>query len=1535
MESRRRYASIILSAFAGSNGLKVLLDQCALIVARARQPDILHMIVGPGQDGKTLVFVDHMRAVFGSGFGCAPSSMLQTEREFQQQGSNFIQCCYLVFDECRREQGLIEDLVKVFVGGGWLPLRRNHEPETKYGHWAFAGKAWCLNVGDIPYLPTSQEISHARRFRCTFMRSHFTSNAADVDPDRKIFKADPSAKIFMASGEAVWCFYNDFLFPHLRKFGIHACSNALEYGTGSASTAKDSEWLLKRMNRSTDACCPEDLESQDTFDHKDKRRTTSEKIVRETHNVVDQEFFSAADVNRLTVPSNPGAVLPKGGKAQAGGKKLRVDFLKESIQLFPNLIRLVAGQTRQGVSLDRFQRRQIDVADWERRTRRKGCRERTWLACWKIACKLSCACEPLDRTLEKVAQESQEASVSDVFGSWDAWPWRPESEQWQDPEEGLQTLPKDQAWSLVCHVDVAKLRRYQDLQIDRRPEQLQAFLSSLPEDASSNAAGVTAVTIVGHQKILDEISVGRVAFPWSSLPHLTREARAAASPEGSREFDMPNAVVFFALQIGRELNVDLPAFARYSAHKALWRKAVMQWLGMSMHDAKKTLLRAVFGFASLSASGGKMSSCPLLDALAVDGNRLKQTLADKHPGFVKALKAAGKKRPETSTMAYILFDRENTYLQDFASLLPKHGFHMVSPVYDAVVAVPGQGHHLNASQAEQDLLDEFDRKCGVRMQVSTVQAVVKDRNIAHIVEQLLANGNGMKLEDVQEKEVLPGIGMCIPQALINLFPTMEEDVRTAFEGSAGPFSYREIMEQCRSVNIEPIHFEDRAGVEEESRYLLHDSEANCLSQCGHCYGVLAGPSGLVLWTSHQNDSVQLSARLFWEHAMQITGVKLFRVECNAAQRKRKRTPPMPIAELELRAGMDLGEDMMAVIRHQMAEEVKAEVSRLQDAAGLAADNDSKCRLCPFRTFQRRSRTLEHVEKYHDAARQVQICIVASIGLVSCGQMDGACGVMRTWQAGDENCDLLSTAADLIASWVSPDADTLACLKKQNSIDLVLLLTGSGPQYVLKAQTAEARRLNKTIYYQKGFADLVLAKALRHRGKIHAMFNDITSEWVARGCQCSWLGCRRRDSRTELVQEVMDLPYVQSLRGRLVDAATSKQEWIVCSHDATYQTLFSIIGQRPMQQRAGEAHALHTVIGRSGAVPGFSLQATEGCACFRRAVAEILPIAARRTVRFLFSDSPESVEGATDVLPALEGVAEDPLHLVLRVEACTGERRTTCSAALLRVQMKFRCPQAGEFYQGERLEDQDAWADVKARDWASIQSPEYLQSPYSCRRQYLEDLRAVCQQFPEDMKRKDHKGRTVLQIIQAGGSGRHFRYLLNGSHILAKLKDILPAADMQLLSFGTCSNEALHAQLKSSQEVIVQQHVEVVPLHLSAFSLGKLLAHHAAAYFPTIAQRRESEILSLLQGRIVAGLLPALSQEDEIVLRTREDLRKPVHELDSSKVQRRQAVAARQQSSWQREQGIRKEKRNRRQVAAAHVAATKRTIFTKKKPAGMM
>ena len=39
------------------------------------------------------------------------------------------------------------------------------------------------------------------------------------------------------------------------------------------------------------------------------------------------------------------------------------------------------------------------------------------------------------------------------------------------------------------------------------------------------------------------------------------------------------------------------------------------------------------------------------------------------------------------------------------------------------------------------------------------------------------------------------------------------------------------------------------------------------------------------------------------------------------------------------------------------------------------------------------------------------------------------------------------------------------------------------------------------------------------------------------------------------------------------------------HDATFKVLFSIMGQEPMAQREDEYHALHTKVGKTGAVPG--------------------------------------------------------------------------------------------------------------------------------------------------------------------------------------------------------------------------------------------------------------------------------------------------------------------------------------------------------------
>ena len=530
-------------------------------------------------------------------------------------------------------------------------------------------------------------------------------------------------------------------------------------------------------------------------------------------------------------------------------------------------------------------------------------------------------------------------------------------------------------------------------------------------------------------------------------------------------------------------------------------------------------------------------------------------------------------------------------------------------------------------------------------------------------------------------------------------------------------------------------------------------------------------------------------------------------------------------------------------------------------------------------------------------------------------------------------NLLSLAATCIRSWAKLDAESLRYLSTQNFVDLALLLTGTGPQYVLKQQTAQAMRINKMLYISNDFADLVLAKANKHRGKVHTMFNDITSDWVSRGSSCALLGCRRGDTRQAVFQEVMDLKPVRDLHAGLVAAATERQEWLVCSHDATYQVLFSAIGH--CQCNRNRMNSMPFTRFWAG-VPGFSLQRTEGPAQFRAASTEVRPHAARDTVKYMFSDSPTSVEGAAEVLPNLEAVAEDALHLVLRVEACTGEKRTALSSSLLKIQTRFRLPYAAPFFRGHAVEDPpDAghWSDnLKDKETTETDWDQKVAKPYCSHQEYIDDIQALCAEFPDKMGNKDKKGRTIHHILKAGASYTHFRYLWNGSHIISALHDVLPPEDLQLLSFGTCSNEALHFQLKACQEQIIQQHIQTFPPQLAAFSLAKMLAHHSAAYFHTLAQRKESEILSLMQGCLKKGFLPPLEEGQAQPIISRQDLRKPVRKVDPGKLAARKETAARKAEQWKKEARNRQLK-NKEKVQ--HKGTFKRTVFTQQKCLGRL
>ena len=89
--------------------------------------------------------------------------------------------CWMAFGESMGSVGMQEDTFKLFVGGGYLSLRRNHEAETHQARCDRFGESRNMNPGDIPYVKGEMESPYKRRPRCIRIQSKFTRNMAEVD----------------------------------------------------------------------------------------------------------------------------------------------------------------------------------------------------------------------------------------------------------------------------------------------------------------------------------------------------------------------------------------------------------------------------------------------------------------------------------------------------------------------------------------------------------------------------------------------------------------------------------------------------------------------------------------------------------------------------------------------------------------------------------------------------------------------------------------------------------------------------------------------------------------------------------------------------------------------------------------------------------------------------------------------------------------------------------------------------------------------------------------------------------------------------------------------------------------------------------------------------------------------------------------------------------------------------------------------------------------------------------------------------------
>ncbi len=415
-----------------------------------------------------------------------------------------------------------------------------------------------------------------------------------------------------------------------------------------------------------------------------------------------------------------------------------------------------------------------------------------------------------------------------------------------------------------------------------------------------------------------------------------------------------------------------------------------------------------------------------------------------------------------------------------------------------------------------------------------------------------------------------------------------------------------------------------------------------------------------------------------------------------------------------------------------------------------------CKLCPFRSFDRKSRLIDHVEKYHTPPKYSAIGCDAQYSTAKAVYLHNK--LTNLWgHPSEEGCCLAIAAARLHAHCEATEEEE-DFLRRNNEIRMVLVWTETGPRYLLRSHLGTCRRANKDIYYTQGFAQMVFSRALTSKGKIRVLASYLQNDFAkGDGVAAMLVPTKHRSGLFDVIKEIFEEDAAKKLRAELLNQAICRQEFVALSHDATFKAAFGLIGQRKMDQKDGY-HALHTFCGATGCCFGFSPQLKESPECTEAAAMKLLPKEALCQVKYFFSDAPS--EAVREWLPNLVGVAEDPLHLVFRCEYCTGGRRTALTGKLRQLQSKFFIASTQDdamVYKGENAPQSIVNDELPLLDWDS-----YIKLPFKSHADYIRALDRLAEAYPQDLMRKDDKGNTMRDVLTRGSSARHYLYLMNNS-----------------------------------------------------------------------------------------------------------------------------------------------------------------------------
>jgi hypothetical protein len=249
-----------------------------------------------------------------------------------------------------------------------------------------------------------------------------------------------------------------------------------------------------------------------------------------------------------------------------------------------------------------------------------------------------------------------------------------------------------------------------------------------------------------------------------------------------------------------------------------------------------------------------------------------------------------------------------------------------------------------------------------------------------------------------------------------------------------------------------------------------------------------------------------------------------------------------------------------------------------------------------------------------------------------------------------------------------------------------------------------------------------------------------------------------------------------------------------------------------------------------------------------AIEEAVGSNGKRQVIMIFSDSAVSIDfaAAKQKFVNLKAIAQDPIHLALRVEKVTGENINALSALLRRCLVKWKVGAgAGERYytKGSPGDTHSTLDDVlgsmsdavAAARVAAIKQELFPDRAYASVASFVLDVAAICKTHPTIAARpiKGEKT-TAFGSLRNSTTLQGLQFLRNGSRFAAKNRDAS-------LMYGTTRNEAFHKQLKSFFRNIMLQLGRNLTNISAVATIAKLVAAFSSQ-LDTSTTKGEAELL---------------------------------------------------------------------------------------------